>query len=112
MTKFPTTRSELINYFNNFCKTELSSYSKKRNFDFGQPHKNVSKLSPYLRTRFICEEEVLKIAFSKNNFQNIEKFIEEIFWRTYWRGWLETHPWIYNEYLNTSKNQILPKKQV
>ena len=109
MKTFPTTKSELFENLINFCETKLSNYSKKRNFDFGPPHKNVSKLSPYLRTRFITEEEVLKIAFSKNNIKTIEKFIEEIFWRTYWRGWLETRPWVYNEYLNTSKDQPLPK---
>ena len=110
MKMFPTTRSKLIKNLINFSEKELSSYSKKRNFDFGAPHKNVSKLSPYLRTRFISEEEILKIAISKNNIKNIEKFIEEIFWRTYWRGWLESHPWIYDEYLNIGKDQPLPKK--
>ena len=107
---FPTKKSEVIEKFTNFSEKELSSYSKKRNFDFGPPHTNVSKLSPYLRTRFITEEEVLKISFTKNNIKNIEKFIEEIFWRTYWRGWLETHPWVYDEYLDTIKHQTLPKK--
>ena len=102
---FPSTKFELVENFTKFSEKELSMYSKKRNFDFGPPHKNVSKLSPYLRTRFISEEEVLKIAINKNNIKNIEKFIEEIFWRTYWRGWLETHPWIYDEYLNISKDQ-------
>ncbi len=110
MKMFPTTRSKLIKNLINFSEKELLSYSKKRNFDFGTPHKNVSKLSPYLRTRFISEEEILKIAISKNNIKNIEKFIEEIFWRTYWRGWLESHPWIYDEYLNIGKDQTLPKK--
>ena len=110
MKTFPTTRSELIENLVKFCEKNLSSYSKKRNFDFGPPHNNVSKLSPYLRTRFVSEEEVLKIAISKNNIKTIEKFVEEIFWRTYWRGWLETHPWIYDEYLNTSKNQPILKK--
>ena len=107
---FPTTKSEIINNLINFSETEIVNYSNKRNFDFGPPHKNVSKLSPYLRTRFVSEEEVLKIAFSKNNSKNIEKFIEEIFWRTYWRGWLESHPWIYAKYSNTNKNQIIPPK--
>ena len=110
MKTFSTKRSQLIKNIVNFCETELSNYSKSRNFDFGPPHKNVSKLSPYLRRRFISEEEVLKIAFSKNNIKNIEKFIEEIFWRTYWRGWLESHPWVYDEYLDTSIYQHLPKK--
>ena len=110
MQTFPTSRSVLIQNLINFCEIELSSYSKTRNFDYGHPHKNVSKLSPYLRTRFISEEDVLKIAISRNNIKTIEKFIEEIFWRTYWKGWLEAHPWIYDEYLNKSKNQLLPKK--
>ena len=110
MKMFPTKKSQVIENLINFSAKELSKYSKKRNYDLGPPHKNVSKLSPYLRTRFITEEEVLKIAVSNNNIKNIEKFIEEIFWRTYWKGWLETHPWIYDEYLNTSQHQPLPKK--
>ena len=110
MIMFPTKKSQLIENLINFSAKELSKYSEKRNYDLGPPHKNVSKLSPYLRTRFITEEEVLKIAVSNNNIKNIEKFIEEIFWRTYWKGWLETHPWIYDEYLNTSQHQPLPKK--
>ena len=107
---FPTKKSQLIENLLNFSASELSKYSEKRNYDLGPPHKNVSKLSPYLRTRFITEEEVLKIVVSNNNIKTIEKFIEEIFWRTYWRGWLETHPWIYDEYLNTSQHQTFPKK--
>ena len=38
-----------------------------------------------------------------------EKFIEEIFWRTYWRGWLETHPWVYCDY-KKYKEEILDSK--
>jgi len=110
MKTFPTTKSELIENLINFSENKLSSYSKNRNFDYGPPHKSVSKLSPYLRTRFITEEEVLKIATSRNDIITIEKFIEEIFWRTYWKGWLESHPWIYDDYLNTSKNQPLQKQ--
>ncbi len=110
MIMFPTKRSVIIENLINFSETELSNYSVNRNFDFGIPHKNVSKLSPYLRTRFISEEEILKIISSKHNLKTIEKFIEEIFWGTYWRGWLQTHPWIYDDYLNTNKNQSLPKK--
>ena len=58
----PTKKSQLIENLINFSEKELSSYSKRRNFDFGPPHKNVSKLSPYLKTRLITEEEVLKIV--------------------------------------------------
>ncbi len=110
MKMFPTKKSQVIENLMNFSTKELSKYSKKRNYDLGPPHKNVSKLSPYLRTRFITEEEVLKIAVSNNDIKTIEKFIEEIFWRTYWRGWLESHPWIYDEYLDKIDNQVISKK--
>ena len=110
MKMFPTKKSQIIENLKIFSEKKLSSYSKKRNFDFGPPHKNVSKLSPYLSRRFISEEEVLKIVLNKNNIKTIEKFIEEIFWKTYWRGWLESHPQVYDEYLNASLYQNLPKK--
>ena len=81
-----------------------------RNFDYGIPHNNVSRLSPYLRRRFISEYEVLKIILNKHKYENIEKFIEEIFWRTYWKGWLETHPYVYKEYELKHYDQIIPTK--
>ena len=38
------------------------------------------------------------------------KFIQEIFWRTYWRGWLELHPKVFDEYeKKISKYEILNK---
>jgi len=42
--------------------------------------------------------------------ENIQKFIEEIFWRTYWRGWLETHPWVYDDYKKYKENVFAPPK--
>ena len=38
---FPRTKSKLIESLINFSEKELPSYSKKRNFDLGPPHKNV-----------------------------------------------------------------------
>ena len=73
---FPTKKSQVIKNLINFSAKELSKYSNKRNYDLGPPHKNVSKLSPYLRTRFITEEEVLKIAVSNNNKDLISKKIK------------------------------------
>ncbi len=110
MNMFPTKKSEVISNLIKFCETELLCYSSKRNFDLGIPHKNVSKLSPYLSTRFVNEVEVLKIAVSKTNVESIEKFIDEIFWKTYWKGWLETHPWVYDEYIKSNRVQKVPSK--
>ena len=106
----PTKKSILIKNLKEFSKNEILNYSSNRNFDYGSPHHNVSRLSPYLRRRFISEYEILKIILDKNKISNIEKFIEEIFWRTYWKGWLESHPWIYNEYQMKVNEQIIPPK--
>ena len=107
---FPKSKSKLIESIKQFSDTQILSYSSDRNFDYGVPHKNVSRLSPYLRRRFISEYEVLKIILNKHKYENIEKFIEEIFWRTYWKGWLETHPYVYKEYELKHYDQIIPTK--
>ena len=107
---FPKSKSKLIESIKQFSDTQILSYSSDRNFDYGIPHKNVSRLSPYLRRRFISEYEVLKIILNKHKYENIEKFIEEIFWRTYWKGWLETHPYVYKEYELKHYDRIIPTK--
>ena len=107
---FPIQKSILIENIKEFSKNKILNYSSERNFDYGFPHKNVSKLSPYLRRRYISEYEILKIILNKNKIKNIEKFIEEIFWRTYWKGWLESHPWVYEEYELKSNDQLTPSK--
>ena len=107
---FSKSKSKLIESIKQFSDTQILSYSLDRNFDYGIPHYNVSRLSPYLRRRFISEYEVLKIILNKHKYENIEKFIEEIFWRTYWKGWLETHPYVYKEYELKHHNQIIPTK--
>ena len=107
---FPKSKSKLIESIKQFSDTQILSYSLDRNFDYGIPHNNVSRLSPYLRRRFISEYVVLKIILNKHKYENIEKFIEEIFWRTYWKGWLETHPYVYKEYELKHQNQIIPTK--
>ncbi len=110
MTQFPFTKSEVITNLINFSHNELHNYSSNRNFDYGPPHHNVSKISPYIRRRFITENEVLRIVLKDHKINKIEKFIEEIFWRTYWKGWLESHPWIYAEYKAYDEDQSIPKK--
>ena len=78
---FPTKKSQLIENLINFSVKELSNYSKKRNYDLGPPHKNVSKLSPYLRTRFISEEEVLNLRKLFLEVYKKEFTKDELHWR-------------------------------
>ena len=107
---FPYKRDQVLEAFNNYCNNQLHRYTKNRNFDLGHPHQNVSKLSPYLRRRLVSENEVLQIALEHNSLSSLEKFIQEIFWRTYWRGWLEMRPDVYEDYLNSHSKPNLPGK--
>ena len=108
--QFPKKKEQVLNDFRNFSSEHLCSYSKSRNFDMGHPHANVSKLSPYLRRRLVSENEVLQIALEKNSMSSLDKFIQEIFWRTYWRGWLELRPDVYKDYENGYDGSHLPDK--
>jgi len=66
-------------------------YAAERNF-VRPGHDNVSQLSPWLQKRLIREEEVVAIVRARWSFVAVEKFVQEVYWRTYWKGWLEQRP--------------------
>jgi len=75
------------------------AYARDRNFDLGPGrHENVSGLSPYLRHRLITEEEVVRAVVRAQGARAAEKFLQEVFWRTYWKGWLELRPSVWRDY--------------
>lgn len=83
-------------------------YATQRNFD-RPDHANVSLLSPYLRHRIITEEDVLRAVLAQHSPKAAEKFIQEVFWRTYWKGWLEMRPSVWTAYtadLHAALNRI------
>lgn len=68
-------------------------YAERRNFDLGPGDRhNVSCLSPWLRHRVLLEDEVLKAVVEAHGPDAAGKFIDEVFWRTYFRGWMAQHP--------------------
>lgn len=74
-------------------------YARLRNFDFGPGDRsNVSGLSPYLRHRLLTEAEVLTAVLHTHPVSSVEKFIDEVFWRGYFKGYLEAHPQIWQRY--------------
>jgi len=76
-----------------------TSYTRNRNFELGAgQHKHVSQLSAYIKRRIITEEDVLKKVLSAHSLNEAGKFIDEIFWRTYFKGWLESRPHIWMQY--------------
>ena len=101
---FEASRANAVDQLNNFTEKNLSEYSKLRNFDFGPNNRsNISCLSPYIAHGIISELEIIKKALGKFSFTKNEKFIQEILWRTYWKGWLELRPNVWTDYLNELK---------
>ncbi len=102
---FVTSRQEALDELNKFIENNISNYSTKRNFDFGVTNRsNVSCLSPYITHRLITEYETTKLVLKKFPFQKVDKFIQEIFWRIYWKGWLELRPRVWTDFVEDLKN--------
>ncbi len=98
--KFEASKAAALNRLNNFVEKNLSEYSKLRNFDFGpEKRTNISGLSPYITHGVINEKEVIEKSLSKFSFSKNEKFIQEVLWRTYWKGWLELRPNVWTDYV-------------
>ena len=97
---FEASRAKAVDKLNHFVENNLSEYSKLRNFDFGTDNRsNISCLSPYITHGIINELEVIDKSLKKFSFQKNEKFIQEVLWRVYWKGWLELRPNVWSDYL-------------
>ena len=97
---FEASRAKAVDKLNTFVEQNLSDYSKLRNFDFGPSNRsNVSCLSPYITHGIINELEVIDKSLKKFSFAKNEKFIQEVLWRVYWKGWLELRPDVWSDYL-------------
>ena len=66
-------------------------YAAERNF-VRAGHHDVSRLSPWVQKRLLLESEIVAAATRRWSFPAIEKFVQEVYWRTYWKGWLEQRP--------------------
>ena len=102
--EFGTSRASAVEKLNKFVDKNLFEYSKLRNFDYGPKNRsNISCLSPYITHGVITELELIKRSLNKFSFSKNEKFIQEILWRTYWKGWLELRPNVWTDFLNELK---------
>jgi len=101
------------NHLKNFFEKNILDYSKLRNFDYGpQNRNNISLLSPYISHRVLFEFDVVKDVLGKFPYLKVDKFVQEIFWRVYWKGWLELRPTVWDDFtssldnIKTSQNYI------
>ena len=97
---FKPSRDFAIQALNEFTEKNLVEYSRLRNFDFGPDKRsNVSCLSPYVTHGVISEKEIIKKSLKKYSFVKNEKFIQEVLWRVYWKGWLELRPDVWTDFI-------------
>ncbi len=89
----PLTRDAGLAALAAFLDGPGADYAAARNTDRGRGETpTTSALSPYLRRRLVTEEEVARAALHAYGDEGAEKFVSEVFWRTYFKGHLETHP--------------------
>jgi deoxyribodipyrimidine photo-lyase len=96
---FAPTREAGLTRLDAFLRGAGRRYANRRNHDLGPERRdNVSCLSPWIRHRLITEEEVLGATLAQHAPSSAEKFIQEVFWRTYFKGWLEPRPSVWDAY--------------
>ena len=94
---WPATRAEALSRLAAFLPRAGAAYAANRNADLpGHPH--VSTLSPYLRHRIVTEDEVARAVLSRHSARSAAKFLDELYWRVYWKGWLERRPKVWTDY--------------
>ncbi len=101
-SQFTATRDEGLARLDAFLPKAGRDYAARRNSDFGPGnHTAVSVLSPWVRHRLISEEEIVRETLKRHSFKASEKFVQEVFWRSYFKGWLEQRPEVWDRYCDT-----------
>ncbi|MGD1887171.1 MAG: FAD-binding domain-containing protein [Cohaesibacteraceae bacterium] len=104
---FPPSRAAALERLKDFAPKAGRAYAAGRNTDPGPGAPNaVSMLSPYVRRRMVTEREMVAATLEHHNAEAAEKFIQEVFWRTYWKGWLEMLPSIWEHYLKGRRHAL------
>jgi deoxyribodipyrimidine photo-lyase len=92
----PATRSEALAQLASFVP-KASLYARDRNA-VRTGHPGVSRLSPAIRHRLLTEDEVATAVLAVHPFSRVEKFVQEIYWRRYWKSWLSLRPQVWADY--------------
>ena len=105
-------RSAALDRLQRFAPRAGKEYARSRNNDLGPDRRdNVSALSTWIRYRILTEHDVVAQTLSLHSATAAEKFIQEVFWRTYWKGWLEMRPGVWQEFLN-ERDQVRNRLQM
>ena len=95
-TRFPRTRAEALASWAEF-RPRVVAYADARN-GVRPGHRAVSRLSPAIRRRLVTEYELIESTLAEQPFARVEKFVQEMCWRRYWKSWLELRPNVWSDY--------------
>lgn len=88
-----------LEHMSAFAASMGQRYAATRNHDFGPGNRsNVSVLSAHIRHRLVTEAELAEAAIAAHGLNAAEKFVQQVCWRTYWKGWLEQRPSVWRDY--------------
>ena len=54
----------------------------------------------FVTHRILLEYDLIHDIKSKYKVKNSTKFVEEIFWRVYWKGWMENRPKVWQNFIS------------
>ncbi len=99
MTDLIATRTQGEKIMAAFTPRMGRRYANGRNTDNGPgAPQAVSLLSPYVRRRLVLEQDLVAAALAAHGPEEAEKFIQEVIWRGYFKGWLEHRPQVWDSY--------------
>ena len=93
---FPLTRHAALARWREFLPATPAYQARRNHVETG--HANVSRLSPALRTRVLLEDEIIADTLAQYRLPQVEKWLQEVCWRRYWKGWLEMRPQVWRQY--------------
>lgn len=90
------TRAEALQAWRAFLP-KTKAYAGMRNH-VREGHGNVSRLSAAIRYRLLLEDEIIEETLAENALYAVEKWVQEVCWRRYWKGWLEMRPDVWKQW--------------
>ena len=106
---FSPTRARGLERLASFVPAAGCTYAEQRNHDNGPAEGgrgNVSQLSPWLHAGLLGESEVVAAVLARHSPRAAEKFVAEVFWRIYFKGYLEQRPSVWTSY-RTGRDRAL-----
>lgn len=93
---FPLIRNDALARWHQFLPA-VPRYAAMRNH-VGERHDHVSRLSAAFRFGLISPEEIVRDTLEAHSFESAGKWLQEVCWRSYWRGWLRRRPQIWTNW--------------